>query len=239
MATAGVSEYSRHDSQRFFLVMAIVLMAIVLFGFSHTIPFDLSVPDFPKFLVVHGVVFFAWMALFIVQPVLVRRGSLALHRRLGWLGAATAAAMAALASGAILLGLWSNHLPDFYPPALFLLRGFAGVATFSGLVVAAICLRRRPAWHKRLMLCATIVVVTPGLERSLPVPMMGPSWFYGVDLVVLAIAAVGPGVDLVTQRRIHPAYLWGVGAIFAGQVVVDLLLPTSLSAAAVRVVAGQ
>jgi hypothetical protein len=147
--------------------------------------------------------------------------------------------MVVLATAAILLAFWSHHLPDFYPPGLFLLRGFMGVVTFAGLVAAAICLRRRPAWHKRLMLCATIVVVGPGLERALPVPLMGPSWFYGVDLVLLAIAAAGPVFDFVTLRRIHPAYLYGVGAIFAGQMGVDLLLHTPLPAAVVRFVGGQ
>jgi hypothetical protein len=239
MATAGVSEPSAKDSAQLFpVIMAMALTAIVLFGFSHTIPFDLQSPDFPLLLVVHGVVFFGWMALFITQPVLAMRGSLALHRRLGWFGAALAIAMVVLASAAILFGLWSHHLPDFYPPGLFLLRGFIGVATFAGLVIAAIAFRRQPAWHKRFMLCATIVVIVPGLERALPVPMMGPSWFYTVDLLVLAIAAVGPVFDLVTQRRIHPAYLYGVGAIFAGQLCVDLLLPTRLAAAVVRFVVG-
>jgi hypothetical protein len=88
------------------------------------------------------------------------------------------------------------------------------------------------------MLCATIIVVAPGVERALPVPMMGASWFYGVDLVILAIAAIGPVFDLATQRRIHPAFLCGVGAILAGQVLVDLLLPTPLTAAVVRFVVG-
>jgi hypothetical protein len=239
MASAGMADRSGKDRpQRFFLIMAMVLTAIVLFGFSHTIPFDLSSPDFPLLLVIHGAVFFAWMVLFITQPVLAMRGSLALHRRLGWAGAALAVAMVVLASAAILLGLWSHHLPDFYPPGLFAMRGFMGVTTFAGLVVAAVLMRRRPAWHKRLMLCATIIVVAPGLERALPVPMMGASWFYGVDLVILAIAAIGPVFDLATQRRIHPAFLYGVGAILAGQVLVDLLLPTPLPAAVVRFVVG-
>jgi hypothetical protein len=240
MATAGVSGHWRKDSaELFYPAMAVFLTAIVLFGFSHTIPLDLSTPDFPLLLVAHGMVFFAWMALFIAQPILAMRGSLALHRRLGWAGAAIATAMVVLACAAILFALWSDSLPGFYPPGLFLLRGAMGVVTFAGLVIAAITCRRRSAWHKRLMLCATIVVIAPGLERALPVPIMGPAWFYTVDLVILAIAAVGPAFDLVTQKRIHPAYFCGVGAILAGQISVDLLLPSPLAPALVRFALGH
>jgi hypothetical protein len=218
--------------------MAIVLTAIVAFGFSHTIPSDLSAPGFPLFLVFHGVVVFAWMLLFIVQPVLALRGSMTLHRGLGWAGAGVAAAMAVLALGAILFALWGGHRPSFYTPGLFVLRGFTGVLVFSGLVIAAIGFRRQPQWHKRLMLCATIVIIEPGLERALPVPTMGPSWFYVVDSLILSLAAVGPIVDLLTRRRIHPAYLWGVGAVLAGQVFVDSLVPSPLAPLIVRLVGG-
>jgi hypothetical protein len=167
------------------------------------------------------------------------RGSLRLHRRLGWVGTGVAAAMVVLASGAILLALWSDHLPDFYPPGLFVTRGFIGIALFSGLVIAAILLRRQPQWHKRLMLCATIVVMGPGLERALPVPMMGPSWYYIVDGLILVLAAAGPVVDVLTRRRIHPAYLWGVGAILAGQVFVDFVAPSPLAPVLVHLVGGR
>jgi hypothetical protein len=240
MATAEVSDQPGLQAPgRFYLVMALVLTAIVVFGFSHTIPYDLAAPGFPLFLVVHGVVFSAWMLLFIAQPAVAAYGSIALHRRLGWFGAGVATSMAVLASGAILLALWSDHLPSFYPPGLFVFRGFTGVATFSGLVVAAIRLRRRPQWHKRLMLCASIIVIAPGLERSLPVPMMGPFWYYGVDGLVLALAAAGPVFDLLTQRRIHPAYLWGVGAILSGQIFVDLVVASPLAPLVVRLVGGH
>ena len=224
---------------RFYIIMAVLLTAIVTFGFSNTVPGDLAAPGFPVFLVIHGLVFFAWMLLFIVQPTLAARGSLALHRRLGWLGAGGAVAMVVLACGAILLALWSAHLPPFYPPALFIFRGFTALAVFSGLVIAAIRFRRQPQWHKRLMVSASIIIMVPGLERALPVPAMGPSWYYIVDALILGLAAIGPATDLWVRRRIHPAYFWGFGAILAGQIFVDVLVPSPLAPSVVRMVAGQ
>jgi len=80
------------------------------------------------------------------------------------------------------------------------------------------------------MLCASIVVIVPGLERALPVPVMGPSWPFIVDGVVDLLALVGPIRDLIERRRIHHAYYWGIGAIVVGQMTTDLLSPSTLAA---------
>ncbi len=205
----------------FYLAMSLVLVAIVVFGFSHTVPFDLAAPDFPMLLVVHAGVFAAWVLLFVAQPALVVRGSLRLHRRLGWMGAGLTVVMLVMGGSALLLGLWSGHVPPFYPHGLFLVRGFLGLALFAGLVVAGVALRRRGEWHKRLMLCAAIVVVAPGLERALPLPLFGALWPLVADGVLDLLALAGPAVDRAVRGRVHPAYRWGVGAIVGTQAVVD------------------
>ncbi len=81
------------------------------------------------------------------------------------------------------------------------------------------------------MLCASIIVVVPGLERAMPLFLFGTDWSYVVDGVIDMIALAGPCVDLIERQRIHPAYLWGVGAIVLGQVLVYLLTPTAFATA--------
>ncbi len=207
----------------FYLFMSLFLVAIVVFGFSHTVPFDLAAPDFPVMLMVHAGVFTAWIVLFVAQPALVVRGSLRLHRRLGWLGAGLAVAMVLLGLGAVMMALWADHVPDFYPHGLFLARGVLSMVLFGGLVGAGVALHRQGEWHKRLMLCASIVVMVPGLERGMPIPLFGAVWPIVVDGVVDLLALAGPAVDLLVRGRVHPAYLWGVGAIVGTQLVVDAL----------------
>ncbi len=221
---------------RFYLIMSVLLAGIVVFGFSHTIPFDLAPPGLPLLLVVHAVVFGAWVLLFVTQPALVGRRSIATHRRLGWIGVVLACAMVGLGSSAILFALWNHSLPPFYPPGLFIVRGIVGLAVFAGLLAAAIRLRRRTEWHKRLMLCAAITVVVPGLERGLPLPLLGAGWPFVADGVVDLLASVGPAFDLALRRRIHPAYVCGVGTIVAGQAVVDLAAPSPVAAVMLRLV---
>jgi hypothetical protein len=234
----GLGSPTRAD-RYFFLWMSLLLAAIVVFGFSHTVPFDLAPPGLPALLQIHAGIFVAWVMLSVAQPALIVTRSVALHRRLGWVGAGLATAMVVLAGWAILFALWSDSLPPFYPPALFIVRGLFAVAVFAGLVTAAILLRRHAAWHKRLMLCATIVVMAPGLERALPLPLFGSVWPFVVDGLLDLIALAGPAVDLVLRRRVHPAYIWGVGAIIAGQASVDILAPTPIARTLLRMVGAH
>ncbi len=216
--------------------MSLVLAAVAVFGFSHTVPMDLAPPGLPALLILHATLFVAWVLLFIAQPMLITRGSITLHRRVGWAGLALGCAMVILGAAAILFALWHKTLPFFYPPGLFIVRGFVGLGLFAALLAAAIVQRRRPDWHKRLMLCAAIVIVTPGLERALPLPVFGAFWPFVADAVLDLIALAGPAVDLVRTRRIHPAYLCGVGAIVGGQAGVDIVWPTPIADALLRLV---
>ncbi len=222
--------------QPFYLGMAVLLTAIVAFGFSHTIPFDMQTPGFPIMLVVHGVVFGAWMVLFVAQPAFIVSGAVSLHRKLGMFGAALAVAMVVMGALAIQFALHANSLPPFYPPNLFVTRGLVGLLMFGGLVTAGVLNRHRSEWHKRLMLCASFVVIMPGLERALPVPIMGTGWYFIVDGILITIALIGPVYDLIVRKRIHPAYFWGIGAIVAGQVFVDLVSPTPFATALAKAV---
>jgi len=217
------------DDRVFYMVMSILLAGIVVFGFSHTVPLDLAPPGLPLLLKFHAVIFVTWVVLFIAQPVLILSGNAAMHRRLGWLGLALAAAMVCLGTAALLFALRSHSLPPFYPPGLFIIRGIASLIGFAGLIAAAILQRRRREWHKRLMLCAALIVIVPGLERSMPVWLFGAHWYFIVDAVVIVIALIGPAADFFTRRRIHPAYLYGIGTILVVQAVTDLVAPTQFA----------
>jgi len=238
MITVEQSRSAQATGKLFYLVMSFLLAAITIFGFSHTVPMDLAPPGLPILLKCHAAIFATWVLLFIAQPSLIVSGNTAMHRRLGWLGLALAAAMVGIGTAALLFALRSNSLPPFYPPGLFIIRGIAGLTGFAALIAAAIHHRRRPEWHKRLMLCAAIIIIVPGLERSLPVPLFGPHWYVYVDAVVVAIALLGPATDFLTTRRLHPAYLYGVGTILLIQAITDLLSPTPFAAALAHAAAG-
>src|ERR1700749_728675 len=86
-STTGVK---RH----FFVAMAVLVILPVFAGFAPSFylrgafhpDHELSV-----LLHVHGLVFSAWIVLFLVQSLLIAKGSRRVHQRLGWFAVAVAA----------------------------------------------------------------------------------------------------------------------------------------------------
>src|SRR5882757_6410812 len=72
---------------------------------------------------------------------------------------------------------------------------------------------RRSEAHKRLMLAATISLLTAAVARFLgQVGMGGPAnLFFGTDVFVLVLVLY----DLASRGRVHAATLWG-GALVVG-----------------------
>jgi len=206
----------------FYLAMALLMAGVIFAGFAQTYPASLAgSPPLPWLLHLHGAIFATWVLLFVAQPALAVRGSRRAHRLLGWVGAALAAAMVVMGILAVRVALIAHVGLTFLPRRIFVMGNLITVLVFAGLVAAAILRRRQPDWHRRLMLCATIALMTQALGRLLPLDGFGaaaPLALFGVlDLFALA----GPAFDLVTRGRVHPAYLWGVGAIL----LMEALIP--------------
>jgi hypothetical protein len=89
------------------------------------------------------------------------------------------------------------------------------VITFAALVVAALLLRRRSDWHRRLMHVGTAALIAPGLARLLPMPMLGPYGPWVVLSGVLAFPAIGMLGDRVLRGRVHPAWWLGIAMLLA------------------------
>ena len=96
MATIGLERpAARRVGRPFYLILSLVMAAVIVAGFSRTVPGDfVPEPGLPLLLHDHGAVFTLWALLFVARPAFIARGSLALHRGFGALGAGLAAAMA-------------------------------------------------------------------------------------------------------------------------------------------------
>jgi hypothetical protein len=168
---------------------------------------------------VHGVVFSTWISLFLIQALLIARGSRRLHQRLGWAGAAIAAAMIVLVTAAVIEQL--RRVNGFPPPPLALALSVFDIVVFAALVGAALYYRRRSDWHKRLMLSATIVLLGAPMFRVV-IHLIGRADMAKVSILstLLVDAFFLPcfAYDLLTRRRIHPAYLVALVLIVLDQV---------------------
>ena len=209
-AEVGVRPVS---GRRFYTAMAVLIAAYVLYGFGRTYAAALAPPGLPLWVHIHGAAFTSWIFLFIAQTWLVSRRELALHRRLGWTSCGLVAAMVVLGVATTILCVRRGAVPPIFTPGLMLALDFLGLAGFVSLFAAAVALRRNAEWHKRLMLCATILLSTPAVPRVLPMATFGKT----APLVILAfplfVLSLGAAFDLMTRRRIHPAYGWGAATI--------------------------
>jgi hypothetical protein len=210
-AAADLRDAGARGERLFFSGMAIAFALTAFAGFSRTYylngfadtPFALT-----PILHWHGALFTAWILLLVTQTSLVAAGRSALHRRLGAASVALAAAMVVLGVTVAVTRTSSGAmaLPYGVPPLTFLAVPVIGMVVFAGLYAAALHLRARSAAHKRLMLLATLELVTAGVGRLPVVESWGPLGFFGVtDLFIVAIA----GYDLASLKRLHPATLWG------------------------------
>lgn len=223
MTTATISGPWRtaRGSRRFFLIMALVIAATVVFGFTlNASRYHFDVSSLPPLVHVHAGVFVAWIVFFVLQSGLVVSGSVSLHRKLGWFGAALAVLMVVTGIAVTVGCVKRGAVPPFFPPNIFLMVDVLGVLSFFGLTAAAVALRRSPEWHRRLMLCGTIMVMSPAWGRILPMPLLGPWGGWAVFAAMMVYVFAGAIYDLVTTRRVHPAYFWGGGAILLTQILI-------------------
>ena len=197
---------------RFFSLMAIVSSAAIVAGFASTYGPKVVTgsPALPPIIHLHAAVFTSWLVLFVAQTTLVLTGRTALHRRLGVAGVALAALMLVVGIATAITVARQGHrgIPgvEFPDAAGFLLLNLGAIVVFAILVGAGWYFRRDVHAHKRLMLMATVGgLVGPGVSR-LPFASGRPPV---IGLLVIAFLLAGPVYDMVTRRRVHPAYLWG------------------------------
>jgi uncharacterized membrane protein YozB (DUF420 family) len=205
----------------FYVAMAsfVVLLCFVGFAPSFYLKGYLS-PDRELSILLHvkGFVFSAWIVLFLVQTVLIVRGSRALHQRLGWFAAVIATAMVVLVAAATVEEM--RRIPPFPPPAVALALNTFDMMVFAILVSIAVYLRKKSEWHKRLMLSATLILVGAPIVRILLI-LKGEM---SIGLLILDVLLVDLifsicfALDLGSRRKIHPAYLLALGMLIVDQI---------------------
>lgn len=223
MANPPLSKLGR---RWFYVAMAVFAMLFCIGAFGPSLTNrSRRLGSLTPLLIVHGVVFFSWLLIFLTQSILARAEKLALHRRIGLLSAILAAAMVVLGYQTTIamarrgfdlsgdLAIRSDPLAGMAFPLL-------DTAMFAILFVSAYFYRKRPAVHKRLMLLA----VFGGLMPAPIAHLLGHYAFFHdkplfEPLLVGSFLANGAIHDRIARRRIHPVSLWVALTIF----VLDLL----------------
>jgi hypothetical protein len=195
--------WARDRGTRFYRTAALMAIGVAICGFFLTYLQPIASGRFagPSEAHLHGFLLASWLVLVAVQTFLLPG-----HRKLGWLALALAPAVAASTVG---IGIAATRR-DL---AEGIVLGMAGNVTapllYLALVLGAIAMRKRPQWHKRLVLIATVVMLWPAWFRwrhFLP-------WVPRPDITLGLIVADLPIVVAMVRDRlrfgaVHPAYWW-------------------------------
>ena len=215
------NQLKRFFSRYFYFSMALLMAGLAVWAFSDTVDAHLlhAKPPRPLLLWFHGAVFTAWIVLFIAQSALVRVRKVSVHRTLGWLGAALAAIM--VVSGLIVsvamlrFEMTVLHHKNVAP---FLAILWCDMIIFGGCMALAIYFRKRPEYHRRLVLMATCQLMQAVFVRF---HYIGHHdlFFPALDMLIVA----GMLRDLVVDGRVNRVYLYVLPAIIVLQSVATYL----------------
>ena len=213
--SAGNTSAESGKRPGFYSLFAIVLGLVLIAGFGRTFFLKplfatrgLSVP-----LVIHGLCGTSWFALLIRQAYLVRSRRLSDHRANGTrFGPALVVIALLSAAWIVVLGAsdgkpTGSGLPDNV--ALFIQLGT--MTWFGGLAFLGFRTIRRPDYHKRYMVMATIAMLAPAYSR---LGRLMPDGHFPVDTAFLATPLIGALLvyDIKSLGRPHPVTLWaGLG----------------------------
>jgi FtsH-binding integral membrane protein len=203
---------------KFFLYMTWAFLAIAVAGFSTTffIPMARGAFRAPPVIHVHAAIVFGWLLMLILQATLVQRRDLARHRQFGAAGALLAAGVAVTG---VLVGIHATRRDIASGGDDFVVGQFVNILIemllFGALVAAAIAMRRDSEAHKRLLLLAAISMLGPAWLRFRHFLPWVPNPFVTFSFVADAVLLVAIARDRIVLKRVHPAYLWGGGAMVA------------------------
>ena len=215
------------SDRRLYTGVAIGTALITFIGFAQTYYLKVlfGTPPLRLLLHIHGLVMTTWFVLFFVQVRLIAVHRTDLHRRLGVAGAVVAG-LALVVGAAVALSQGHLHLIEneasLEPPLVLLPVSLGTLLLFGIFVTAAILLRRRADYHKRLMVLACLSILPPGIDR-LPLHFIETAerftLFGLLDLCVVICMAY----DTLKTRRLHPAWVWG-GALIVSLQILTLMV---------------
>jgi hypothetical protein len=202
-------------NNRFYVTMASASAVGVFLGFarSYYLKSYFQTAQLPFLIHIHAAIFTTWFLFFVLQTALISNKRVYIHRRLGYAGAILASAVVILG---VRVSFWMvsvghfHSVPFVHDPEGACLFTLGEILMFAVFVGAGFQFRHNREIHQRAMLMATSWALAPsGLGRfgSLISPLLPV-------ILIYTFVLAGPLYDLITRRRVHPAYIWGLPTFF-------------------------
>jgi len=212
---AGGSSFASMSAvirNRFYSAVALALAALVFVGFARTFYFRawFDVPPTTMLLILHGIAFTAWFALFVIQTRLIAAQNYRTHMQLGIAGIIIAIAVVILGyATAVVSASAPRPRAGGMNSQQFVFIPLLGITIFAVCVAAAVALRKKAQLHKRFMTLAMVAVLGPPVARIILVTNAG-AYFLVIQTAVPALFIAWCLIsDWRKYRIVHPIYLYG------------------------------
>lgn len=214
---ATVAGERLNAERRFYSGMAVFMIAIVFLGFAQSFYLRGLVnisprpnPTLPPMVMVHGLVFSAWMLIFLTQALLVAGNRRDIHRQLGIAGVALALLMIPMMYAIGVGQVARANQPPGITALSWTALPLSGIPAFALLIALGWRYRRQAQAHKRLMLGAALLMMHPAIGRF---PIAPPT---PIGMGILALLSALCFVPLLlwdrrSMGRVHWASALGFG----------------------------
>lgn len=209
--------------ERFFLNAAVAMTVVVMSGFADAYLTGRSTFGAPIRVHIHAFFFVGWVAIYLMQNILVATDHVDLHRRLGWVAAFWIAPMMFMGCFVTVVMVRAGHVPFVFKPLQFLVFDPVIILTFATLTLAGVRMRRRTEWHRRLNYCGMSMLIGPGIARILPLPLLLPWAWESFFAACLIFPLIGVWADIRRSGHAHPAWKYGIATMIAGFLLTELI----------------
>lgn len=209
--------------ERFFLIASAAMVVLIVAGFLTLYLRGISTFAAPWPVHAHAVAFMAWVGFFMLQVTLATTGRIDLHKRLGWIGAALVPVLLILGALILFRMMRNATVPPFWTYAYFMVMNLMALVAFAALTIAAIRMRKETQWHRRLMFCGMAALVITPFNRLTPDAVLAESMSLIPAIALLGFPLAGMAADWLRERRVHPAWWWGLSALILSGVTTETL----------------
>ena len=208
--------------------MAWLFVVIAIAGF---VPRSLAIihgtmPNPPLAVHLHAAVMASWVALLAVQATLALTGRMDLHRRWG-LASLVVAPLVLTVLIAVTIVRQNDAFGTPGGPIVnnILFLQIRSIVLFPTFFIWALLTRRTdPQMHKRMMLLATMMLLDAAIARMTWLPFNTfPLSYLAVHVYLLLLLVPALLYDLIRQRRIHRAWVWGLGLLLPWVVATEVV----------------
>jgi len=220
---------------RFFSVASLAMVAVIAIGFAPSfylrgiVPAPHPFEPLTPLVLLHGLLFSAFLLLFTAQVWLVAAGRSDVHRKLGRVAFILVPLMIVVG---VVTGLGGVSRPLTAPPGISPLSWLAvpllDVPVFGTLLILGLANRFRPVAHKRYMFIAMADMMVPGFGRIAPLLPIPPTLVIPTGQIFLPalflIALIA--WDYWTRGRPHRISIVASSAVIAVAAVKPLLWTT-------------